>query len=259
MTLLHGAHGYGKIYALILLCVCVICLLQLPATYRFYSERHVVYDKVCQILGSQFGITPKSVTMQSDIQQLSESDVLSIIGVTSPTFPLCFDLKSARASLLALPLVQDAELRMNYEGKILVKLKKAVPFAYWQHNGIIYTIARDGKVIESVQFPTVTGRPFLLGAGANTKIDAFMKLFELAKRYGLSINYGVLKASGRWDLNVQGVIIRLPEREALSRIKSFFEDNKDEHYLSRALKVVDLRIPHLSTVKLFDSSHVSTP
>src|SRR4051812_29972968 len=74
---------------------------------------------------------------------------------------------AARARLLMLPWVADAEVRRHFPDKVSVHLIEKRPFALWRNGNQLLAVERSGAVIVKVDEDNRLGRlPLLTGAGA---------------------------------------------------------------------------------------------
>ena len=155
------------------------------------------------------------------------------------------DPDQARARLLMLPWVADAEVRRHFPDKVSVHLIEKRPFALWRNGNALVAVERSGAVITKVEEDNQLGRlPLLVGAGAP---EAAAPIIDaLAGQKAVQARLAALEriAGRRWDLLLSGgVTVRLPEDGWERQLTELEKLIVEKGVLERDIETIDLRYP----------------
>jgi len=161
------------------------------------------------------------------------------------------DPDAARARLLELPWVGDAEVRRIFPNQVLVRLIEKRPFALWSSAGSLWVVERSGAVITSADRTGFPRLPLLLGEGAPDAappvVDAIGKQRAIAAR----LEAVERVADRRWDIHLAGgVVVRLPEQGWEGQLADLETLIVEKGVLERDIDVIDLRYPDNYVFKL---------
>jgi cell division protein FtsQ len=151
---------------------------------------------------------------------------------------------AARARLLMLPWVADAEVRRQFPDKVTVRLIEKRPFAIWKAGNELSVVERSGAVIIKVQDDTFGRLPVIAGAGAPEA--AAPMIDALAKEKAIQARLVVIDRVGerRWDLHLSGgVTVRLPEEGWERQLSELERLIVEKGVLERDIEMIDLRYP----------------
>ena len=179
--------------------------------------------------------------------------LLQALGVHPGGSLIGFDAGQARRSLESMDWVASASVQRQYPNRLDISVAERVPFAIWQHEGAYSLIDEQGvpmgglELLAQSHLPLVTGKDANLGAHEIVNhLEAYPMLF---KRVSASAMVG----KRRWTLYLDnGVKIALPEEgvsEALGHLSAIEEKTA---LLSKAIRVVDLRVPKQMTVSVIE-------
>jgi cell division protein FtsQ len=167
---------------------------------------------------------------------------------------------AARARLLMLPWVADAEVRRQFPDKVTVRLIEKRPFALWKNGNELSVVERSGAVITKVQESPVARLPNIAGAGAPeaaaTIIDA------LAKEKAIQARLVAIERIGqrRWDLHLSGgVTVRLPEEGWERQLSELEKLIVEKGVLERDIEMIDLRYPDNYVFRLHNGDSRPVP
>jgi len=193
------------------------------------------------IVARALGFSIEVVTI-SGLGEVSENDVLAASGV-KPTHSLLFlDPETIRARLTALPLVESARVLKLYPDRLVIALEGRKPFALWQRDGRLSVVAADGVVIDEMRDERFLGLPFVVGEGAEKRLDEYMRLLEAAGDLKSRVRAGVLVSGRRWSLDMtNGVEVKLPEREPEAALALLQRLQREARILDKDVISIDLR------------------
>jgi cell division protein FtsQ len=198
---------------------------------------------VGDFLARAVGLGIRAVTI-SGHSELREAEVLSLAGISPKASLPFFDVAAARAGLETAPLVKQASVRKLYSGQIVIDIVERTPAALWQKDGQISAIAADGAVIDELRDPRFEDLPFVVGEGANARLDEFLSLLDAAQELRPKIEAGVLIGGRRWNFRMKsGVDVKLPEADPKSAVASLVELERSSRVLERDVLWLDFRAP----------------
>ena len=106
-------------------------------------------------------------------------------------------------------------------------------------------IAADGVPIDAVRDTRFNALPFVVGEGANAKLDEFLALMAAAGDLRDRIRAGIRVGDRRWTLKMEsGVEVELPEIDPAGAMRRLAED----------VISLDLRIPGRITARLSEDA-----
>jgi len=201
-------------------------------------------------VGSRQGLALENVDVVGR-QRQSTASILAALGVKRGMPMLEIDLAAAQARLQTLPWVRRADVERQLPDTLFIRLTEREPFAFWQRNGSLSLIDRDGTVIPTDSLAQYGPRIVLVGddapAQAATLIDMLATEPTLARR----VNAAVLYGSGRWTLRFDtGVEVALPETGVPAAWHRLAGLETQEQILERNIAAIDLRLPDRMVVRL---------
>jgi len=210
-------------------------------------------------VGGQQGLALENVDVVGR-QRQSTASILAALGVKRSMPMLEIDLTAAQARLQALPWVRRADVERQLPNTLFIHLTDREPFAFWQRNGALSLIDRDGTVIPTDNLTQYGPRIVLVGdnapAQAATLIDMLATQPSLARR----VNAAVLYGSGRWTLRFDsGVEVALPETAATAAWQRLAGLEAQEQILERNIAAIDLRLPDRMVVRLAPAASGKSP
>jgi cell division protein FtsQ len=206
-------------------------------------------DLLARMLG--FGI--KGVLV-SGARELSEKQILEVVGI-GPTNSLLFlDVVKLREKLLSLPLVKDASVSKLYPNRVMIEIEERQPFALWQKDGAVKIIAADGAPITSLDQARFVKLPLVVGEGANARSADYFALLNAAGDLRPRIKAGILVAERRWTLKMtNGIEVALPETGAAAAVTELARLQRDFGVLDKDIVALDLRFPGRLIARLPDA------
>ena len=143
-----------------------------------------------------------------------------------------------------MPLVKQASVRKLYPGQIVIELIERQPAGLWQKDGEVRAIAADGAPIDELHGAEVTDLPFVVGDGANGRLNEFLGLLGSLDELRPKVAAGVLIGGRRWNLHMKsGLDVKLPELDPAAAIKELLRLQRESRVLDRDLVWLDLREP----------------
>ncbi len=186
--------------------------------------------------------------------------ILAALGFAPGQSIFTADLQAARARLMRLPWVADAQVSRTYPDSVSVAIVEKRPFALWESTHGLYVVERSGAPIVHVKPADYKHLPLFLGdvpKGGADLADAIATHRAVAARVR-----AMQRVSGRrWNLLLDdGVIVKLPEQDWASQLGVLEKLIVEKGVLERNISEIDLRSPDNYFFKLRGPSqrHTST-
>ncbi|MGO9941355.1 MAG: cell division protein FtsQ/DivIB [Rhodoblastus sp.] len=196
-------------------------------------------DIAARALG--FGVD--AVTIAGQIE-LGEAQILQVAGVNPLQSLLFLDVDDMRQKLLALPLVKNVSVRKLFPDRLVIEVVERQPYALWQKDGTVSIIAADGAPIDVFHDEKFARLPFVVGEGANLRIDEFLGLLAASGDLREKIRAGILVSNRRWTLKMtSGVEVMLPEADPKAAIALLARLEQEKNILEKDVVSLDLRVP----------------
>lgn len=203
-----------------------------------------------QTITSAAGFSIEDVKISGNVET-SEIDILQLLGLDGTTSLVAIDIAEARAKLLALPWIAEAEIRKVYPGTVEVKLKEREAYAIWQHGIELSLIEKSGSVIAPLRDNKFASLPLFVGRDAEQAAITFETLFAGWPDLRQRVKAYVRVAGRRWDLHLDnGVVVRLPEEGVDAALGRLARLEGEQQVLERDIAAVDLRLDDRMTIQL---------
>jgi len=168
--------------------------------------------------------------------------------------------EAARARLLMLPWVADAEVRRQFPDRVTVRLIEKRPFAIWKVGNALSVVERSGAVITKIEDDPFGRLPVIAGAGAP---EAAAPIIDaLAKEKAIQARLVTIERIGerRWDLHLSGgVTVRLPEEGWERQLSELERLIVEKGVLERDIEMIDLRYPDNYVFRLHNGDSRPVP
>ena len=171
------------------------------------------------------------------------ASVLAALGFEPGQSIFGADIQSARARLMQLEWVAEADVSRRYPDSVSVTIVEKIPYALWQGTDGLHVIERSGKPITYARAEDYPHLPFFLGdppTGASDLVDAIATHRAVVARVK-----GMQRVSGRrWNLILDdGVVVKLPEENWRAQLDTLEHLIVDKSVLERDISEIDLRSP----------------
>ena len=235
-AVLGGGAGYGAVRG---------------GAVAAFTER---YGPPGDLVAGAFGLGIDTITI-GGLTELKETEVLQAAGISSRNSLLFLNAQDVRAKLMALPLVADAAVRKLYPSRVSIVVTERRPFALWQKDGRVDVVSADGAAISALADGRFANLPFVVGDGANARLDEYAAMLDAAGDFKTRIKAGVLVSNRRWDLTTtDGVVVRLPEENPIAAIASVARLARDQRLFDKDIVALDMRVPGRLIVRLSDDA-----
>ncbi|WP_350334950.1 cell division protein FtsQ/DivIB [Coralliovum pocilloporae] len=197
-------------------------------------------------------ITEVHISGQASV---SESEILSQLGITPSTSLIAFNVADARDRLLANPWISSVTVQKFYPGTLRIAVTERRPFAVWQRGSLLSVVDQAGEPIIDVQGGDFASLPLIVGRGAQREAEG---LFSELVRYPLlqsRLRASSRIADRRWNLHLDtGTVVLLPEEGLARALRDLDALARDRQILARDISRVDLRFADKVTLRLTDDA-----
>lgn len=210
-------------------------------------------DAAAATLASTAGFAVTEVHLAGNARTKSD-DIMAALNLKKGQSIFGVNLQDARARMLSLPWVEDAEIRRHYPHGISVRIVERVPFARWQSPVGLVVVEKIGQVITGDDIGKFIALPLLLGPGAPEHAQDFVA--AVARHRGLirRVKAYEFQSKRRWNLILDGgVVVKLPETGWDKQLKELDRLIVEEGILEHDIREIDLRQPSFLIVKRRDS------
>jgi cell division protein FtsQ len=237
----------------ILLLSCLLAILAAAAgvwSGGYIGAAESAADARAERLLASTGLAVRKINLSGE-EQTSADAAYRALAVPLGQPILAISPEAARARLMNLPWVKDAEVRRQFPDVISVRLIEKRPFALWRTADALWVVERSGAVITTADRAGFPRLPLLVGEGAP---DAAAPLVDaLSGQTAISARLQAIERIGdrRWDLHLNGgVVVRLPEEQWESQLTELETLIVEKGVLERDIEAIDLRYPDNYVFKL---------
>ena len=173
------------------------------------------------------------------------NQILAALGFKADDSIFAVNVHAARARLMMLPWVADAEVRRIFPDTIAVSIVEKLPFALWRaDDGKVYVVERSGNIVTGADPARFVKLHFLIGKGAPAAAADLIDAIA-THRAVLARTRAVERVSERrWNLLFNDdVVVKLPEtgwQEQLDVLEKLIVDGA---VLEHDIAEIDLRSP----------------
>ena len=177
-------------------------------------------------------------------QRTSAAAIITAMAIKKGLPILRIDPEAARAKLLALPWVKDAEVSRQFPDTVAVYLTERQPLAVWQLKGKFALIDGDGKVIPGMDVRPFATLPLVVGDGAQQEAPRLLAMLRNEPALNERVTAAVWIGSRRWQLQLDGGIdVHLPESDPAAAWTQLASIEREHGLLDRGVLTIDLRLP----------------
>ena len=172
----------------------------------------------------------------------SQVTIMAALGFAPGQSIFGADLPAARARLLQLPWVADADVKRRYPDDISVRLVEKLPFARWQTANGEYVVERAGGLITDKDLGPFQRLPLLIGDGAPQVAARFVDTVAQHRAIAARVQAYQYQSGRRWNLLLDdGVVVKLPEIGWQKQLEALEHLIVDKGILEDDLREIDLR------------------
>lgn len=193
-------------------------------------------------------------------QRTTPEAAIAALGVAQGESIFALSPGEARAQLLRLPWVADAEVRRQFPDGVSIRLIEKRPFALWRNANTVVVVERSGAVITAAKADGFPRLPVLAGAGAPRAAAPFIDALAPLKAVSARIQTIERVGERRWDLILNGgVTVKLPEEGWAAQLTELERLIVEKGILERDIEIIDLRYPDNFVFRLHNGDSRPAP
>jgi cell division protein FtsQ len=172
----------------------------------------------------------------------SAAAILAALAFKSRQPIFGINLREARARLLRLPWVANAEVKRRYPDDIVVNVTERVPFARWQSPGGLFVVEKNGRPITGEGADTFARLPLLAGGDAPPNAGTLVELVSRHHAVASRVAAYQFQSERRWNLLLNdGVVVKLPETGWEKQLDVLDRLIAEKGVLESDIREIDLR------------------
>lgn len=220
-----------------------------------YADFVHEFGRPVDLASRALGFGVDSVTI-AGVAELSEKQILNAAGVDAKQSLMFLDVDEMRRKLLTIPLVKNVSVRKLFPDRLLIEVVERRPYGLWQKDGAVSIVAADGAPIDALRDAKFESLPFVVGEGANERIDDYVALLNAAgPDLRGKVRAGILVSRRRWTLKMSnGVEVMLPEIDPKAAIATLARLEQEGRVLEKDVVSLDLRVPGKLYVRLTEDA-----
>ncbi len=176
----------------------------------------------------------------------SHADVTAIknaIGVDKGAPILGISLAEMKQRLEAIPEIKSARIVRTLPNRLQVAITEREPAAWWQVDGKVQLIDRDGVVLQHYSYKGRVTLPVVVGADVPKHMPELMALLDTVPSLKTDVQAAVRVGGRRWNVELErDIVVMLPEEEPTAAWKRFANLVENKALLSKAIRSVDMRM-----------------
>ena len=181
----------------------------------------------------------------------SREAILRAVGAQRGTPILAVSPAQAKAQLETLPWVHTAAVERILPDTLRITIAERQPLAFWQRNGKLALIDREGVVITGDRLERFPGLIVMVGPDVPQHAAELLAMLatepEIAGRVAAAVRVG----GRRWTLHLDnGIDVELPEEKLQEAWAQLAQLERTSRLLARDIQVVDMRLPDRLVVRV---------
>lgn len=175
--------------------------------------------------------------------RVSREAILDALGVGRGTPILAVDPVEAKRRLETLSWVQGASVERRLPDTLYIRLVERRPLAFWQRDGKLVLVDRDGVVVPTEHLDRFGNLIVLVGPDAPQAGSALLDMLATEPALARRVTAAARVGGRRWNLRLDnGVEVELPEQDADAAWHRLAAIERSDGVLERAILRVDLRL-----------------
>lgn len=201
-------------------------------------------------LSARLGLVVADIEVEGRAMTARET-ILRAVGAARGTPILAVSPAQAKAQLEALPWVRAAAVERRLPDTLHIRLVERRPLAFWQRQGKLVLIDRDGVVITSERLERFPGLIVIVGDEAPPRAAALIDMLATQPDLAGRVVAAVLVGGRRWNLQIDnGISVQLPEDGPEAAWARLAQLEHSSRLLARDVQTVDMRLPDRLVVRV---------
>lgn len=224
-------------------------LFELHRSGRFDAWTAQIEDHALAV-SARLGLSVADVEVEGRAMTSREA-ILRAVGATRGMPILGVSPSQAKAQLEALPWVRAAAVERRLPDTLHIRLVERQPLAFWQRQGKLVLIDRDGVVITGERLDRFPGLVVIVGDEAPHRAAALIDMLASQPDIAGRVVAAVLVGGRRWNLQLDnGIGVELPEDGPEAAWARLAQLEHSSRLLARDVRTVDMRLPDRLVVRV---------
>jgi cell division protein FtsQ len=190
----------------------------------------------------------------------SREAILGALGVARGMPILAVDAAQAKTRIEAIAWVRSASVERRLPDTVYVRVAEREPLAFWQRQGKLVLVDRDGVVVPSDHAESFGNLIVLVGADAPKSGAALLDMLATETDLVPHVAAAVRVGGRRWNLRLDsGIDVALPEENPTAAWHLLADLERSDGILERDIQMVDLRLPDRLVVRTTPAEAAKTP
>lgn len=191
---------------------------------------------------ASMGFTLKQINLAGR-QHADIETIRGAIGLNQGDPILSAPLIDIKARLETIPEIKQAAITRTLPGTLSITLIERQPAAWWQADGKVQLIDREGIVLSQLHYKARQTLPVVVGADAPKHMAELSKLLDISPSLKADVTAAIRIGSRRWNIQLaRDITVLLPEEKPDIAWKRFARMVEQKALLSKAIRSVDLRM-----------------
>jgi cell division protein FtsQ len=200
-------------------------------------------DVAAGLIATDAGFGISQVHLAGNVRT-APGEIMTALGFSAGQPIFNINLRAARARLMQLAWVADAEVKRRYPDDISVQIVERMPFARWQKSNGLFVVERNGRPITAHDADKFVRLPLLIGDGAPQAAEPFVSAVAAHRAIAARVAAYQYVSRRRWNLVLDdGVIVKLPEDVWQKQLQVLDHLIVDKGILETDIREIDLRHP----------------
>ncbi|MGB0844450.1 MAG: cell division protein FtsQ/DivIB [Alphaproteobacteria bacterium] len=196
------------------------------------------------------GLTLQEFVLEGERRYTTKIQIRESLNTSRGDPILAVEPQILRQRLMTLPWIKEVMVERVLPNKIVVTLEEHQPLAVWQFKGKQALLDESGNTIDVKDLAPFSNLPVLVGSDADKFGPEFLGMMQKVSRLSNKLEVAQLVNGRRWTLKLDnGVLIHLPEENALDALNRVAILDKTDSLLSRDVLEIDLRLADRMVVR----------
>jgi cell division protein FtsQ len=215
------------------------------------------FHKVMQVIyktSAKYGMYVEDVIVEGNYRT-SYEDLISALNFSENESILGVDIAKLQTQIEQLTWVKSCVVKRSFfPNNILVNIEERQVKAIWEYEGRFYPVDSEGNVIEVEEYEPDAPLLLLSGEGAPHHLAELLAVVNTDEDLAKLLKAAIYVSERRWNLvfagGVNGVVVKLPEKDFAEAYKKIALLNKRMGIFKRKLTSIDVRYGNRIVVDL---------
>lgn len=221
----------------VLLCAIALCIWKRDYVIKYANHNvFIPFFYKTGILTKNVIITGNKYFSKTQIQALFEKELNKPI--------LYLNMNEKLEHISKIPWIKHISIQRIFPNTILINIDERIPIAIWQTNHNLYLIDSEGIKLCKAK----SNKNYITISGNNANLEAKELIYCLRKYDIRDVSHAYFIGKRRWDIEIKGITLRLPEENIDNAIKTY-KNLLLEDIVTPDVSIIDLRLKNKIIVR----------